>query len=172
MELNVKRQQQNIEKLVGNCIDDYTIFLKQVENDTLEVFRATDLENLHEDISWDIEGVEFRLNFVDNENSVYRNYGEQVLHQAFEEVPSSGLKDNSNWRYKRDFQSASRKLGCLVHPRVSASPILDLGFLICLFAQYDIPCYIDYEACVFHINAMESVKEIKSENKHLEKVNQ
>lgn len=171
MKLTEETQEKNIERVLGNTtkVEDYDAFLDEVRKDTEEVFYATDFSDSREDITWDIEGVEFRLSHLENQkDSKYRKYSEQVLRQAYEEVPVLGLKERSTWLYERDYKNASVKLGCLVRDFVSASFILDLGYLMELYRGYNVPCYIDYDNGVFHINAEEPKKENK--NKSLGKV--
>lgn len=136
---------------------DFECFLKTVREDTLAVFNQIDFHTLEEDIEWNLAGVEFRLsNGLCDEK--YQKYSEEVKTMAFRATTPLGLKENSSWLSEHDFRNSDIKLGCLVREFVSASPILDLGYLKELLESQGCPCYID-ENSKFHINATEPIKE-------------
>lgn len=157
------RKQENINSILnvindkGESSKDFGDFLKIVREDTLAVFNQIDFHTLEEDIEWNLAGVEFRLsNGLCDEK--YQKYSEEVRNMAFRATTPLGLKENSSWLSEHDFRNSDIKLGCLVRDFVSASPILDLGYLIELLASQGCPCYID-ENNTFHINAVEPTQE-------------
>lgn len=135
-------------------ITDYKVFLDSVHEYTKIIAGSCAAEDsIGENITYDILGPEFRLTDYRLRNSLYAGYDRSVIGQAMQEVPNQGLKENSMWLYRYDYESAEVKLGCLVHEGISASQILDLGYLMELLLSYGINSYIDNERQVFHLNA-------------------
>lgn len=154
----------------GEQITDYQVFIESVRKYTEIIAGSTASDDsIRYDVTYDILGPEFQLDGFRLNNSLYGGFDESVIHQVLQSMPNQGLKGNSRWLYRYDYEAAEVKLGCLVHEGVSASQILDLGYLMELLSSYGISSYIDYEEQVFHLNAINpqlDEKKLERSDKH------
>ena len=123
---------------------EYLDFLSDVTANTMKIINRTSETN-NVDVTWDIIGVDFRS------NEVIEKYGEEVYNMANHEV--HGTRVRGKRLLRRNFEGATRKLGCLIHEFVSASPIINLQLFVEGLKAKGIPSYIDYENNIFHYNA-------------------
>lgn len=130
----------------------YSQFLTDVWNSTIKVASALEQANFSE---YKIVGLEY-----EPYNIIYK-YGKEVYNKANEEAPyrenwveGSGFYGN----HKREFSEANKKLGYLWYdPDSGVSdpfPLIDIDYLIKIFEEKKIPCYIDFETNTFYYNSV------------------
>lgn len=138
----------------------YQSFLNDVKKTTEEIASTSQPTEGNVDVPWEIVGIEF-LSW-----KVEEKYGKDIYEKACDEVPYED--DGVHRMFHRDFSTANIKLGHLIHEGISASPLIDLGYLITLLEEKGIPAYIDYETNTFHYNGIpKKEKSVQCKSKRL-----
>ena len=143
--LDLEHREITLQQKQGKTYED---FLNDVRNHTIKAAENA-MPSDSTDVTWDIVGVEF-LGF-----KIKEEYGEDIYQRAHFEVP--GTKIEGSRMFDRDFASANRQLGHLIHESVSASPLMDLQLFMEALDINGVPSYIDYENNVFHYNAQRKI---------------
>lgn len=152
---------------IEEAILSYECFLKEVFDYTKWYTREVIESNNGNCSITFIEGAEFEFsNWKHGEPSQknipnypdYSKYPESVIKRALEEVPVIEKWPESTWRYKRDFEHSTIKLGVLVQECVGTSGLIDLDLFMRLLKEAGIKSHIDFEHQLFCMNSLKKSK--------------